>query len=103
MTQAEIFAVATLLKIQIFAFPCQPGSQEYHWLCYKPLRRGYSVSKCPKSVQKLWKLTLPSNYHIELIHSFQNHFDRIASSDLTQWRRHLTLATALIYYLSLNS
>ena len=82
-TQAEIFAAATILKIQIFVFTCKPGSQEYHWLCYKPLGRGYSVSKCPTSVQKLWKLTPPSNYHIELIHSFQNHFDRVAPSDLT--------------------
>ena len=74
-TQAEIFAAATILKIQIFVFTCKPGSQEYHCLCYKPLGRGCSVSKCPTSVQKLWKLTSPSNYHIELMHSFQNHFD----------------------------
>ena len=35
-TQAETFAAATILKIQIllFIFTCTPGSQEYHWLCY---------------------------------------------------------------------
>ena len=70
MVQPEIFAAATLLKIQIFVFPCQTRSQEYHWLCYKPLGSGYSISKCPTSVQKLWKLTPLTNYHIELIHSF---------------------------------
>ena len=97
MSQAEIFAAA--INTIENAFPCQPGSQEYHWPCYKPLRRDYSVSKCPNSVRKLWKLTPPSNYHSELIHSFQNHFDQIAPSDLMQWRRHLTLIAVLILLL----
>ena len=103
-TQAEILAAPTILKIQIFVFTCKPWSQEYHWLCYKPLGRGYSVSKCPTSVRKLWKLTSPSNYHNELMHSFQNHSDRVAFLDLTctSMEKAPHLSDTWFYY-SLNS
>ena len=74
------------------------------WFCYKPLGRDYSVSKCPTNVQKLWKLTPPSKCHIELIHSFQNHSDRIAPLDLTctSMEKAPHLSDTWFYY-SLNS
>ena len=83
-TQAEIFAIATLLKINIFVFTWESHSELYHWLCYKPITTHRCVvNKCSSSVKKVWNLTPPANYHIEIIHSFQTHFDRVAPSDLT--------------------
>jgi len=83
--KVEVLAAAALLKTEIFIFTWQAANQRYQWLCYKPITSHQcSVSTCPATVQKLWKLQPPVNYHIELIHfSFQNHFDRVSSSDLT--------------------
>ena len=83
-TQAEIFAMATLLKLPIFVFTFETNSQQYHWLCYKPIAYNLCIANnCSDNVKKVWKLVPPTNYHIELIHSFQTHFDRVAPSNLT--------------------
>ena len=83
-TQTEIFAAATLLHTEIYVFTWQEANQRYQWHCYKPITSHQcSIGTCPTSVQKLWKLQPPANYHVELIHSFQTHFDRVSPSDLT--------------------
>ena len=83
-TQAEIFAAATLLKAEIYVLTWQEFNHKYQWLCYKPISTSQQccVGTCSTTIQKLWKLQPPVNYHVELIHSFQTHFDRVAPSDL---------------------
>jgi len=45
-TQAEIFAAAMLLKMEIYAFSWQEANQRYQWLCYKPITLYWYVSHC---------------------------------------------------------
>ena len=78
-TQAEIFAAATLLKIQIFIFTCQPGSQEYHWLCYKPLGEVALLVSVPPVYKNCGSLhlqvitTLNSYIHFKIISTVLHH------------------------------
>ena len=47
---------------------------------YSPMCNKQSIQAVFK---KGWNLTPPANYHIEIIQSFQTHFDHVAPSDLT--------------------
>lgn len=76
-------AAATLLKAEIYVFSKVPNhSQKYQWLCYQPRSQHYTVNQCSGEVKKVVRLSPPKGYHIELIHSFECHFDRVAPSDL---------------------
>ena len=81
-SQIEINAVATLLKAKVYVFCKKPNSQSYHWICYKPRLQHCTVEKCSPGVKEIAKLSPPRGYHIELIHTFECHFDRVAPSDL---------------------
>lgn len=81
-SQVEINAAATLLKTNIYVFCKQPNSESYHWICYRPSLQHCTVEQCSEGVKKIVKLSPPKGYHIELIHTFECHFDRVAPSDL---------------------
>ena len=80
-TQVELFGAATMLRIEIYVFSKMPNCPTYKWLCYKPQLMSQN-SPLTEATQKIFKLTAPRGYHIELIHSFGNHFDRVTPSDL---------------------
>ena len=66
-TQAELFTIVTLLKINIFIFTWESHSKLYHWLCYKPITtHRCAVNRFSSSVYKVWNLTPPANYQPEL-------------------------------------
>ena len=79
-TQVEIFGAANLLKMEIHVFSKVPNSTSYNWICYKPQPMPKKLST--EILQKIYRLNPPKGYHIEMIHSFENHFDRLAPSDL---------------------
>ena len=81
-SQVEINAAANLLKAKIYIFSKQPNSQRYHWICYTPSLQHSTVEQCSEGVKKVVQLSPPKGYHIELIHTFESHFDRVAPSDL---------------------
>ena len=83
-TQVENLAAAKLLRTEIYIFSKELDSQKYHWLRYKPISQKCTVNNCSEEIQRLSKLLPPKGYHIELIHSFEIHFDRAAPSALSK-------------------
>ena len=83
-TQVEINAAATLLKTSIYVFSRQSNIKKtYEWMCYQPSRENYTVHQCSSEIKKIIRLQPPKGCHIELIHSFECHFDRVAPSNLS--------------------
>ena len=81
-TSVEIFGLATLLKTKVYIFSKQSNCQQYKWLCYHPLQQRSRLTFDTEVIHSLSELLPPEHYHLELIHSFQNHFDRVSPTDL---------------------
>ena len=82
-TQVELKAAATLLKANIYVFSKESTcSPQYQWICYQPSPQHCTMDQCSEGVRKVVRLVPPNGYHIELIHSFECHFDRVAPSYL---------------------
>lgn len=82
-TSAEIYAIATLLQVDIFVFSKHPRDTQYRWVCYHPQPVSRFNFQEPKVVEQLARHPKPpSTYHIEIVHSFENHFDRVCPRNL---------------------
>ena len=78
-TEIEMLGVATMLQVPVYTFS-EPGkaatSLNPRWLKYPPLHPAMKVnSNYDKGVNQLVNMSKPPNFHLELLHFNENHYD----------------------------